>query len=268
MNPEFPRLVGIVNVTDDSFSDGGRFLDASAAEAHAAELIADGADMLDIGGESARPGASDVPVPVDIEITRVVDVISRIHARFPHIPLSIDTRKADVARAAVVAGARVINDVSAGRFDPAIFDVAAEHKLPLILMHMQGEPRSMQDNPSYENVSAEVFDFLHDRIIAAKSAGVEHIIADVGIGFGKSVEHNLQLLRDLPAFHQLGVPLMLGISRKRFLGTISGIQHAAERDVVTALMHALLMGARVQYIRVHNVALLHQLRKLVQALNG
>jgi len=261
---QFPAIVGIVNVTPDSFSDGGRYVEPDRAIAHALELIAAGADMLDIGGESSRPGSDRVP-EVE-EIRRVVPVIDGIRRVNAAIPISIDTTKAAVARAALDHGATMINDISAGRFDPAMFPLAAERNVPIVLMHMQGTPKTMQENPHYLDVVEEVFAFLQERIESARAHGVQHIIADVGIGFGKTVEHNLKLLAHLDRFAALGVPLLLGVSRKRFLGAITGIEQPSDRDQATALMHALLVDAPIEYIRVHNVALHAQLRTLWHAL--
>ncbi len=264
MSFRFPSIVGIVNVTPDSFSDGGRFPSAEAAVRHAMQLIADGADMLDIGGESTRPGAADVSETE--ELARVIPVIEGIRRQDGTIPLSIDTRKSGVAERALQAGATIINDVSAGRQDAGMFAVAARAECPLILMHMQGTPGTMQDRPEYDNVVATVFDFLHDRINDARAAGVENIIADVGIGFGKTLEHNLELLRNHAVFQHLGVPLMLGISRKRFLGTVCSIESPEDRDAATAMCHALMLNAGAAFIRVHNVRLLSQLKALTNSL--
>ncbi len=261
----FPAIVGIVNVTPDSFSDGGQYLDPELAIAHAVRLISDGADMLDVGGESSRPGAESISASE--EIRRVIPVIEGIRRANPTIPISIDTTKSTVAEAALDAGATMINDISAGRFDPQMFALAAQRGVPIVLMHMQGTPQTMQHNPHYSDVVEEVFAFLNERIELARRHGIEHIIADVGIGFGKTVEHNLTLLAHLERFAALGVPLYLGISRKRFLGVLTGIEQPSQRDVVTAMMHALLLNTPVEYIRVHNVGLLAQLRTLYQALS-
>lgn len=262
----FPRIVGIVNVTPDSFSDGGKYFDPEHAIEHGCSLIADGADIVDVGGESSRPGAT--PVDVIEELRRVVPVIEGLRRLHPTCPISIDTTKAAVAEAALDAGATMVNDISAGRFDPAMFPLVARRGVPIVLMHMQGTPQTMQQNPIYANVVEEVFAFLQERIASAREAGIETIIADVGIGFGKTREHNLALLRNLVRFAELGVPLYLGISRKRFLGELTGIENPADRDCVTALAHAILLNAPVDYIRVHNVRLLRQLRSLWYAIGG
>src|SRR5512132_1970375 len=224
-------VMGIVNVTPDSFSDGGRFLDPDAAVAHGIELAEQGADVLDVGGESTRPGAA--PVPVDEELRRVIPVVARL-ATTTSVPISVDTTKAAVARAALDAGAAVVNDVSAGRLDPDILGVAAEAGAGYVVMHMQGEPRTMQADPRYDDVVAEVGDFLADRVHAARSAGVAEgaIAADPGIGFGKTVEHNLRLLTGLPALRaRVGVPVMVGASRKAFVGKVLARAGAASGDL-------------------------------------
>lgn len=263
---EFPQIMGVVNVTPDSFSDGGLYADPAAAVEHALELIERGADILDIGGESSRPGAE--PVPVEEELQRVIPVIEGIRRHNRTIPISVDTTKSEVAAAAFAAGATMLNDISALRFDPRMGEVAAAHGVPVILMHMQGTPRTMQLNPHYADVVAEVKAFLHERIAYARSLGIQHIIADVGIGFGKTVEHNWELLRRHREFRELGVPLLLGISRKSFLGTTLGIEEPRQRDCATALLHALLLGSGADIIRVHNVALLVQLRRLWECLSA
>jgi dihydropteroate synthase len=262
----FPTIVGIVNVTLDSFSDGGRYLDPADAIAHADTLIEEGAQILDIGGESTRPGAE--PVSVAEELRRVLPVIEGVRKRYPNIPISIDTTKAEVARAALDAGASIINDISAGRFDPSMMSLAAERGVPIVLMHMQGTPQTMQRNPTYSDVVNEVFEFLKERIAIAKAHGVTTVIADVGIGFGKTVDHNITLLRNLSRFRELGVPLYLGLSRKRFLGFVTGVENPLERDVATVIAHALLLHVPIEYIRVHNVRYLVQLRSLWRALRS
>ena len=252
--------MGIVNVTADSFSDGGRFLGASAALAHARRLIADGADALDIGGESTRPGAE--PVPAEVEIGRVVPLIRAIRAESA-IPLSIDTMKPQVARAAVAAGATMWNDVTALRFAPDSLAAAAELGCDVVLMHMQGEPRTMQANPRYDDVAGEVAHFLAERARAALAAGVarERIWLDPGVGFGKHMlDHNLPLLASLERITGLGFPVLLGVSRKKFIGALDG--DAPEDQRLGGSIAAALYGvaAGVATVRVHDV------RETVQAL--
>jgi len=265
MSQRFPRIMGVVNVTPDSFSDGGHYSSTESAVDHALSLVAEGADILDIGGESTRPGSERVPA--DVECDRVLPVIRGIRSVNPLIPISIDTTKSEVADAAVRSGATIINDVSGGVFDEAIIEVAAASHVPYVIMHMQGTPGTMQVNPRYDDVVTDVAAFLTQRVQVARSRGVHHIIVDPGIGFGKTVDHNLALLHNLRAFSGLAEDLLLGISRKRFLGAVAGITDPAERDVVTAMMHAMLLQEPVSIIRVHNVALHSQMRTLWTALH-
>lgn len=259
----FPAIMGVVNVTPDSFSDGGRFTSRREAVDHALMMIDEGADVIDVGGESTRPGA--LPVDVEIELERVVPVIEEIRSIHPTIDISVDTSKAMVANEAVAAGATMINDVTAGLGDSLMFLAAASLKVPFVVMHMQGTPRVMQEAPAYTDVVTEVYDMLRERVLLAREAGIKEVWVDVGIGFGKTLDHNLALLRNLSTFNELG-PQVVGISRKRFLGAITGIEEAEQRDVATALMHALLLSHNVRMIRVHNVKLVAELRKLYEAL--
>ncbi len=263
---ERPLIMGILNLTPDSFSDGGRFNELGSAVEHARSMRREGADWIDVGGESTRPGAEHVPV--DMELNRVVPVVRELMAADASVCISVDTSKAIVAREAIHVGASMINDVSAGTHDPEMFAVAAEAKVPMVLMHMKGEPRTMQDAPQYADVVHEVRTYLEERVAAARAAGVPTVYVDPGIGFGKTLEHNLALLRALPTFASVADGVVLGISRKRFLGAITGIESPAQRDVPTALMHALLWHAPVHMIRVHDVALHAQLRTLATALGG
>jgi dihydropteroate synthase len=252
-----PRLMGIVNVTPDSFSDGGRLPTAQAAIDHARRLAEEGAEIIDIGGESTRPGSD--PVPLEEELRRVMPVIEGLTGR-TEARLSIDTRKAQVMRRAAGAGADIINDISALGYDTEAAATVAELGLPVILMHVQGDPKTMQDAPRYKHVLLDVFDYLEARVEAAVAAGIarERIIADPGIGFGKTVAHNLQLLAGLAMFHGLGVPLSLGASRKRFIGGLLGIAQADQRvqGSVGAALAAAAQGAHI--IRVHDVAATRQ----------
>jgi dihydropteroate synthase len=247
-----PRIMGIVNVTPDSFSDGGAHGTPDAAITHALRLAAEGAEILDIGGESTRPGALSVPLAVELD--RVIPVIEALAGKVD-ARISIDTRKSEVMRAAAKAGADIVNDVSALMHDPRALDVAAETGLPVVLMHAQGDPRTMQDEPRYDHVLLDVFDFLEARIEACRRAGIPHnrLIVDPGIGFGKTVQHNLELLAGLSLFHGLGCPVLVGASRKRFIGTITGVEVAADRihGSVAAGLAAIAQG--VQLIRVHDV---------------
>jgi dihydropteroate synthase len=244
-------LVGILNVTPDSFSDGGRYLNADEAIAHGVRLAEEGADLIDIGGESTRPGAR--PVSAEEELERVLPVIRGLR-RAVAIPLSIDTYKSRVARAALDEGADVVNDISALRFDPAMASLVATENVPVVLVHMQGTPRTMQERPFYRDVVAEVRDFLSERFRFALAEGVkpEQIVVDPGIGFGKDLEHNLALLRDLSALAALGRPILVGPSRKTFVGKILGIgpEDRLEGSLAAAVA-AVLAGANM--IRMHDV---------------
>ncbi|MFN8367843.1 MAG: dihydropteroate synthase [Candidatus Kapaibacterium sp.] len=260
----FPKIMGIVNVTPDSFSDGGKYNTVEQAISHALQLVDEGADILDIGGESTRPGSESVLLKDELE--RVIPVIQGIRAVNRTIPISIDTMKAEVAQQACNAGATMINDVSAGRFDENMFTVAMQAAVPVVLMHMLGKPKTMQENPTYDNVVQDVYSFLEERVTTARNAGVTNVMIDVGIGFGKTLEHNLELLRNHAEFAKLNVPVVLGISRKRFIGALTGVENAADRDTATALLHALLLQAKADIIRVHNVAVCNQLRTLANAL--
>lgn len=252
-----PRIMGIVNVTPDSFSDGGNFSNTREAIAHARRLNDEGADILDIGGESTRPGSE--PVTLDEELRRVMPVVEglvgNIRAR-----ISIDTRKAEVMRRAAAAGAHIVNDVSALTFDPASLEAVAETKLPVVLMHAQGDPKTMQVEPRYSNVLLDVYDVLAERIAACRRAGIsgEKIIVDPGIGFGKTLDHNLELLSGLSLYLSLGVPVLLGVSRKRMIGTLTGIENAHERVMgsVAAALSGIMQGANM--VRVHDVAATRQ----------
>ena len=248
---DIARVMGIVNVTPDSFSDGGHYSTIDAAIAHALRLVSEGADLLDVGGESTRPGA--VEVSEAEELQRVIPVIEAL-AKQITIPIAIDTSKPGVMRAAVNAGASIINDVFALRRDDAL-DVAAQLKVPVILMHMQGKPDSMQAAPHYDDAVAEVHSFLTQRIFACEMAGIskKNIVIDPGFGFGKSLEHNLALLAHLQRFVELGVPVLAGLSRKAFIGTLTGrdVNDRVYGSVATALIAA-QNGAKI--IRVHDVA--------------
>jgi len=254
-----PQVMGILNTTPDSFSDGGQFGSRASVRAHALSLIQEGADIIDIGGESTRPGADEVALEEEISRTKpaILDV-----RQLSSVPLSIDTRKAPVAAAALDAGVDWINDVSALSFDSEMAPVAARSGAPLCLMHAPSDPKTMQQNAQYEDVLLDVYDYLAARMDFALSQGVlrQNIIVDPGIGFGKTLEHNLALLRGLALFHGLGCPVLLGASRKRFIGTISGAGKAQDRmagSVAVALAGA---GQGAQILRVHDV------RETVQAL--
>lgn len=247
-----PVLMGIVNVTPDSFSDGGLYNETQGAVAHAAQLANDGAAIVDIGGESTRPGSDTVEVGEERD--RVVPVLEGLKGAAA--VLSIDTRKAEMARAAGSAGVKILNDVSALTYDPACLDVAVEMRLDLVLMHAQGDPKTMQDDPSYDDVALEVFDYLQERIETCVSAGIDpsRISADPGLGFGKTLEHNLSLLANISLFHGLGVPILVGASRKRFIVGLGQGKDPKSREPGShaAAIAGACQGA--QLFRVHDVA--------------
>jgi len=256
MNSAGFRIMGVVNVTPDSFSDGGQYLDAAAAIAHGLELEADGAVILDVGGESTRPGAA--PVAEDEELRRVIPVIEGLIAAGCPAQLSIDTSKSGVAARALEAGATFVNDVTAFRGDPEIVAVVAEAKAECCLMHMLGTPRTMQVDPRYEDVVDEVKAFLEERMRFAVVHGVaeERIMLDPGIGFGKTVEHNLELLRRLGELVELGRPVVIGTSRKSFLGKITG-REVDDRVAATVATNVLAYERGARVFRVHDVAPVH-----------
>ncbi len=248
-----PLIMGILNTTPDSFSDGGRYLSIDAALAKGREMLAQGADIIDIGGESTRPGAE--PVDERTEMDRVLPVIEALCA-VPGVRVSIDTAKAAVAREAVRAGACIINDVTAMEGDPRMAAVVRETRAGVVLMHMRGTPRTMQDDPQYADVVGEVADWLATRLIAASVAGIatEAVVLDPGIGFGKTAAHNIALIVGLDRLARLGRPVLAGMSRKRFIGVLSGVPEAADRMAgsLAALTAAILQGASI--LRVHDVA--------------
>jgi dihydropteroate synthase len=265
-------VMGVVNVTPDSFSDGGRFFDSAAAVAQGLRLAAEGADIIDVGGESTRPFAE--AVSAEEEIRRVVPVIAELAGRI-RVPISIDTTKAVVARRALEAGAAMVNDISALRFDPELAGVAAEFAVPVILMHMQGEPRTMQVTPRYDDLVGEICAFLEGAAAAAEGQGIprSRLIADPGIGFGKTPGHNLQLIRRLPEFAALGLPLLVGPSRKSFIRKlvkpegekdVSPDQPAVETGTQAAVAASIFNGAHI--VRVHDVANTRATVKVVDAI--
>jgi dihydropteroate synthase len=262
--------MGVVNVTPDSFSDGGRWFEPEAAVAHGLDLVAAGADLLDVGGESTRPGAA--PVPAGEERRRVVPVIERLAAE-SGVPVSVDTTKRDVAAAALDAGAVVVNDVSAARSEPGVLDLVAAAGAGYVAMHMQGEPRTMQDDPSYDEVVRDVTTFLRERLGAARAAGIDDgaLAVDPGIGFGKTVRHNLELLARLPEIAAAtDAPVIVGTSRKRFIGAVlggpSGDLATGEREegTLATVVWALDRGARV--VRVHDTRPAAQVVRLLEAM--
>lgn len=244
-------VMGVLNVTPDSFSDGGRFATVGEAIEAALQMVLDGVDIIDVGGESSRPGAK--PISVEEELRRILPVVRGIRKR-SEIPLSIDTTKADVARAALEVGTDVINDISALRGDQAMPEVVAESDALLVLMHMKGAPQSMQTNPAYEDVVEEVFGFLHERIRVAEAEGIprDRLWIDPGIGFGKRIDHNVALLRNLNRFTRLGLPILVGLSRKSFLGRLLELP-VEERLEGTLAANAVAIARGAEIIRVHDV---------------
>ncbi len=261
-----PRLMGIINVTPDSFSDGGATFEPAAAVEHGLRLVAAGADLLDIGGESTRPGAAAVDVRE--ELRRVMPVVEALCER-AGVPVSIDTSKAAVAREALAAGAEVVNDVSACRADPAMIPLLAEAGCGVCLMHMQGSPATMQRNPRYVNVVDDVFRFLAERRDALEAAGIDRarIAVDPGIGFGKTLDHNLELLRNAARFRRLGCPVLFGHSRKRFISAVLG-NDALDRTAGTIGASLALALHGVHVLRIHDVPAVHHALQLFDACGG
>lgn len=246
--------MGILNVTPDSFSDGGEFLPLEDACQHGQSMVDEGADIIDIGGESTRPGAE--PVSPELQCQRIIPVLENLSSVISgKADISVDTTSSKVAEAALDSGASLINDVSAGRDDPDMFALAADRQVPIVLMHMLGKPRDMQVNPHYHNVIDDIRDFLLSRTALAQSAGIkqENIILDPGIGFGKSFAHNMDILTNLDVFTGLGYQVLLGVSRKRFLGTLLNTRDRAQLAVATAMITALGIQAGINIFRVHDV---------------
>ncbi len=264
-----PFIWGILNVTPDSFSDGGRYADTVEAVDAACRMADQGADVIDVGGESTRPGARAVPDDVQIERTEpvIADLAKRFAVDGP--ALSIDTRSPVVARRALEAGATIVNDVSACR-DPAMFSVVAEHHAGLVLMHMKGTPETMQETPQYDDLLGEITAFLDERVHAALSGGVDRqrLLIDPGIGFGKTTAHNLEILRNLDRFHALGVPLLVGPSRKRFIGGVLDLPKPSDRLIGTAAVVVACVLAGVQCLRVHDVRACREAADMAAALRS
>ena len=260
------QIMGILNVTPDSFSDGGSCTAPSVLKGRIEQLLTEGADIIDVGGESTRPYAQ--PVGADEELARVLPAIRMIREQSSAIPISIDTTKAQVAREALLAGATMVNDISALRCDQEMIEVARTFSGKLIIMHMQGTPGDMQNQPQYENVIAEINVFFRERIVWLQEQGIpiDRIVIDPGIGFGKSLEHNLAILRDVEAFKVHGCPILIGHSRKSFLGQLLDID-VLERDCPTALVSAFCAQRNVDYVRVHNVGATQRAVRLAAALS-
>jgi dihydropteroate synthase len=256
--------MGVLNVTPDSFSDGGLHVDPDRAVAHALTMIEEGADFIDIGGESTRPGSD--PVPAEEELRRVLPVIREL-AKRTDAPLSIDTYKSEVAEAALDAGAVIVNDISAMTMDARMAEVVARRRASVVLMHMRGTPKTMQANPHYDDVVAEVKLFLRQQVEHAQRVGIEQIIIDPGIGFGKTLEHNLTLMRELHAFNELGFPVLVGPSRKSFIGTILNLPVEKRLEGTAAAVAAcVLRGAHI--VRVHDVQAMKRVARVADALRS
>ena len=262
-------IMGVLNVTPDSFSDGGLYDTAEAAVAHARALVADGAHLLDIGGESTRPATfgDKSPLPPQEEIARILPVIERLHAEMPSVPLSVDTYKAQVARAALDAGASLVNDISGLTYDPLMAALVAERGVPVVLMHLPGRPRDLPLYPVYADVVAEVLAFFERQVAYAEEQGVRRnqLWLDPGLGFGKTALHNLELLRRLPELKLLGLPLVVGASRKKFLGKILGTDDPNDRKEGTAATVALSIAYGADMVRVHDVREMARVAKVSDA---
>ncbi len=260
-----PLIMGIVNVTPDSFSDGGKYLDHESAISHAVNLIETGADIIDIGGESTRPGAESVSEYE--ELSRVIPVIEGVRKKYSDVYISIDTTKSSVVKEAVEKGVNLVNDISAGGFDPNLFDVVAKLNVPYVLMHIKGTPKNMQDAPSYENVISEVLEYFRNKIIYLEEQGIKNIIIDPGIGFGKRVSDNFTLLNNIDYFKELNKPLLIGLSKKSFLGKSLNIDIELRENSTTIVETvAALKGANV--IRTHNVKNAVELKNIYKYLTN
>lgn len=263
--PDTIWIMGILNITPDSFSDGGAYVTTEAAVARARHLLAEGADILDVGGASSRPGADEIPAETEWE--RVEPIIRALRQEFPDALLSLDTWRASVAQRGLALGVDMINDISAGTLEPEILEVTAEAGAPYLLMHMSGTPRTMQENPQYEQVTQEVLEYLMLRTRVARQAGIRDVMADPGFGFGKTLEHNYTLLRDLPLLVSTGVPIGVGISRKSMIRKMAG--ESGDIAELSAILHYQAIQAGVSLIRVHDPAPVFQAKKLfhfIQAL--
>lgn len=256
------HIMGVLNVTPDSFSDGGRFLDYNAALRHAEEMVEEGADFIDIGGESTRPGSD--PVPLDEEFRRVIPIIEHLAKHSP-IPISVDTYKSEVAERALNAGAVIVNDISGFHFDPRMVDVVAEHNASVVLMHIKGTPKTMQQNPQYVHLIEEIIEYLSVGVRKAEQRGIRQIMIDPGIGFGKRLEHNLEILRNLHQFHRLGYPVLIGPSRKSFIGMILDLP-VEERLEGTAAAVAVSIMNSANIVRVHDVKQMKRVARVVDAI--
>jgi dihydropteroate synthase len=256
---DIPKIMGIVNVTPDSFSDGGKYFSVDDAVNHALKLITDGADIIDIGGESTRPSSD--PVSLEEELRRTIPVIKYIHQHRKDVIISIDTTKSEVARQALDAGASIINDISGLTFDEKMIDIAKEYDAGVVIMHIKGHPKTMQENPEYNDVVKEVYDFLLVQSIKSKQNGVDKIIVDPGIGFGKRVEDNFTLIKNLDYFQSLGYPVMIGLSKKSFIGKTLNLD-PDQREIGTVILETISILKSARIIRTHNVKYCNQIVKL------
>jgi dihydropteroate synthase len=259
INFNIPKIMGIVNVTPDSFSDGGKYFSIDDAVNHALRLIDNGADIIDIGGESTRPGSDSVSL--EEELRRTIPVIKSIHQNRKDIIISIDTTKSEVAKQALDSGAEIINDTSGLTFDEKMIDIAKGYDAGIVIMHIKGTPRTMQDNPDYSNVVKEVYDFLLVQSIKSKQNGIDKIIVDPGIGFGKRVEDNFTLIKNLEYFKSLGYPVMIGLSKKSFIGKTLNLEND-QREIGTIILETISVLKSARIIRTHNVKYCNQLVKL------
>jgi len=260
-----PLIMGIVNATPDSFSDGGKYLSVTSAVEHSLKLIKDGADIIDIGGESSRPGAK--PISIDEELIRVIPIIIEVLKKAPKTLISIDTTKSQVAESALKVGAQIVNDISGGILDEQMFNVVAKYDVPIIIMHMKGIPKTMQDAPKYKNVVEEVYEYFEDRIRIAKEHGIKEIIIDPGIGFGKRVFENYELLRNINYFKNLNYPILVGLSKKSFLGKALNL-NVDERENATTIGESFAIQNGVNIIRTHNVKNVNQIKSINSFLNN
>lgn len=265
MNKKFPKIMGILNITPDSFSDGNDYNDLESSLIQAEKLLESGADILDIGGESSRPGAD--PVSVEEEKNRVLPLIKELKTRFPKVYISIDTTKYDVAKDACELGINMINDISGLQNEPRFVELAKTYHTDLCIMHMKGTPKNMQQNPEYEDLISEISDFLKMQTKKARQTGVGEIYIDPGIGFGKTQHNNIEILKNIDAFEGIADGILLGISRKSFIGKYFQIEEPKNRDLATTLIHSLLLNKKVDIIRVHNVDQLNTLKTAYKILN-
>ncbi len=265
VNSASPTIMGILNVTPDSFSDGGKYLNIENAVTHAKKLLNDGAEIIDIGGESTKPGA--LPVSVDEELNRVIPVIRKICLDYPGTRISIDTTKSKVAEEAIKSGACLINDISGGTFDPRILDIASTYEIPFVIMHIKGNPSNMQDSPYYNDVINEISVFFEERLKVALEKNVNKIILDPGIGFGKRIQDNYAILNNISSFNKFGYPILIGVSNKSFLGKSLNLEiDVRKNSTIIAETIAVKNGANI--IRTHNVKNAVELKKMMSLLTS